>query len=269
VFPPDNEWNRDISADPVDPNSDAYIANINSNGATVLRADFGSNLEYGIPYATVPGSQPKVPVSFDYADESDPGPYPIPPNPPMETSSDHHILVIDRDHCLLYETWDSRAAGSGWQCGSGAIFDLRSNALRPDGWTSADAAGLPVFPGLVRYDEVAAGAIRHALRFTVSKTQAAHVLPARHHASSITDAHYPPMGLRVRLKASYDISGFSGSARVILTTLKKYGMLLADNGSNWFISGASDTRFDDDDLSRLRTVPSTALEVVKLGTIER
>lgn len=273
VFPADNPWNRDISNDPVDSNSNNYIAHMNGN-SKFLHGDFGSNLAYGIPYVVVGGTQPKVPVTFDYADESDPGPYPIPPDAPIEggasSTGDRHILVVDRDSCTLYETWNSRFVGPGWHCGSGATFDLRSNRLRPDGWTSADAAGLPILPGLVRYEEaVIAGEIKHAVRFTVQSTQRAYIHPATHYASSNTNPNAPPMGLRVRLKASYDLSRFTGAARVILTALKKYGMFLADNGSDWFISGATDGRWSDNDLNQLKTVPGNAFEVVQSGTIQR
>jgi hypothetical protein len=268
VFPADNPWNRDVSRDPVDPRSDATIAAM--NGATrFLHPDFGSDPTYGIPWTTVPGSQPRVPMSFLYDDESDPGPYPLPPDAPVEAGGDRHVLVLDRDACRLYETFDSQRVGPGWQCGSGAVFDLRSNALRPEGWTSADAAGLPILPGLVRRDEIAAGAIRHALRFTVQRTQRAYVHPATHFASSRTDPDLPPMGLRVRLKASYDLSGFHGASRVILEGLKKYGMFVADNGGDWFISGETNTAWDDDDLDQLKTVPASSFEVVQLGTIVR
>jgi len=273
VFPADNPWNRDISNDPVDPNSNNYIANM--NGATkFLHPDFGSNLTYGIPYVVVSGTQPKVPVTFDYSEDSDPGPYPIPPDAPIEggasSTGDRHILVLERDNCLLYETWDSRFVGPGWHCGSGAIFNLRSNQLRPDTWTSADAAGLPILPGLVRYDEaVTAGGIQHAVRFTVQSTQRAFIHPATHYASSNTNPNAPPMGLRVRLKASYDLSRFTGASRVILTALKKYGMFVADNGSDWFISGATDSRWNDNDLNQMKTVPGNAFEVVQTGTIQR
>ena len=196
IFPSDNPWNRDISNEPVDPNSNNYIAHMNGN-TKFLHPDFGSNPTYGIPYTVVPGLQTKVPMTFDYADESDPGPYPIPPNPPIEggnqSSGDRHVLVLDKDNCLLYETWDSHFVGPGWHCGSGAIFNLRSNSLRPDGWTSADAAGLPILPGLARYDEaVAIGEIKHALRFTVQSTQRAYIHPATHYASSNTDSNSPP-----------------------------------------------------------------------------
>jgi len=268
VFPADNPWNRDVSRDPVDPRSGAYIAAM--NGATrFLHPDFGSDPTYGIPWTTVPGSQPRVPMSFVYADESDPGPYPFPPGAPVEAGGDRHVLVVDRDACRLYETFDSLFVGPGWRCGSGAVFDLRSNALRPDGWTSADAAGLPILPGLVRRDEVLGGEIRHALRFTVQRTQRAYVHPATHFASDRTDPDLPPMGLRVRLKASYDLGRFHGASRVILEGLKRYGMFVADNGGDWFISGETNTAWDDDDLEQLKTVPASSFEVVQLGTIVR
>jgi hypothetical protein len=270
VFPPDNAWNLDISGAAVDPNSDAYMATMNA-GATHLHPDFGSDPSYGIPYVVVPGSQPKVPMSFDYADESDPGPYPIPPDAPIEGmgQGDAHVLVVDQDNCLLYETYDSHPMGGGtsWHVGSGAIFDLKSNKLRPDGWTSADAAGLPIFAGLARTVEIKSGEIKHALRFTAQKTQDAFVHPATHGASSNTTAGYPPMGLRVRLKASYDISKVTGASLIILTALKKYGMFLADNGSNWYISGATDPSWDDNDLSQIKDVPASAFEVVTVGPI--
>jgi hypothetical protein len=240
-----------------------------NGGSKFLHADFGSTPEYGIPWTSVPGSQPRVPMTFDYADESDPGPYPFPPDAPIEAGGDRHVLVLDRDACRLYETFDSRFLGGRWRCGSGAVFDLRSNALRPNGWTSADAAGLPILPGLVRRDEVMSGEIRHALRFTVARTQRAYVHPATHFASSSTDPDRPPMGLRVRLKASYDVSRFRGDARVILVALKRYGMFLADNGSDWFISGETNRLWDDDDLDQLKTVPGSAFEVVRLGTLHR
>jgi hypothetical protein len=268
MFPADNPWNRDVSSDLVDANSANYIASI---GATTnLHPDFGSDPTYGIPYVVVPGSQPFVPITFnEFGSESDPGPYPVPPNAPVEAGSDAHALVLDSGNCTLYEMYHAAkdATGPSWSAGSGAVFNLSSNALRPEGWTSADAAGLPILPGLVRYDEVTAGAINHALRFTVVQTQKAYVHPATHYASSNTSANLPPMGMRVRLKASYNISGFTGEARVALNALKKYGMMVADNGSNWFITGATDTRWDDTDLNQLKTVPGSVFEVVQLGTI--
>ena len=270
-FPADNPWNTDISSAPVDPSSDALIA---SCGIRNLHPDFGTTWNgapNGIPYIVVDGSQPRVPVTFDYDDESDPGPYPIPADAPIEGgpsgTGDRHVIVIDRDNWVLYELFDAHPqnGGASWHAGSGAIFDLSSNQLRPAGWTSADAAGLPIFPGLVRYDEVVEqGEIRHALRFTCPVTRRAYVPPARHWASSRTDADLPPMGMRVRLRADFDISGFPPEVRVILTALKRYGMLLADNGSGWYISGAPDPRWDDSALGSLKSVPSTAFEVIRM-----
>ncbi len=273
VFPEDNPWNQDISRLPVDPNSDALIASIGLDKS--LHPDFGTvynGAPSGIPYVVVPGTQPKVPVRFAYPDESDPGPYPIPPNAPIEggphSEGDRHVLVIDRDHWKLYELFAAAPEGNGWCAGSGAIFDLNANTLRPAGWTSADAAGLPIFPGLVRYDEVfEQKAIRHALRFTVERSRRAYVFPARHYASSRTDPNLPPMGMRVRLKASYDISQFPSAARVILTALKKYGMIVADNGGDWFVSGAPDPRWNDEELATLKRVKGRDFEVVRMGEI--
>ena len=273
VFPADNPWNRDVSCDPVDANSDQYIASINE-GAQFLHADFGSNPDWGIPYSVVPGSQPFVPIVFtEYPDESDPGPYPVPADAAIEGGSDstgdRHVLVLNSGNCQLYELYHAfqDTNGPGWHAGSGAIFDLSSNRLRPEGWTSADAAGLPILPGLVRYDEVESGQITHAVRFTVWRTQHAYVHPATHAAGATTDPAYPPMGMRVRLKASYDLTQFSGPARVILSALKRYGMMVADNGQSWFITGASDPRWNDADLDQLKTVPGSAFEVIQVGTI--
>ncbi len=269
VFPPDNPWNRDVSGDPVDANSDDYIAFILANGGDFVHPDFGSNPDYGIPYEVVGGDQTLVPITFtDYGDESDPGPYPIPSDADVEGGGDRHVLVVDQDGCVLYEMFVAEFSGSGWDCAGGAVFDLESNNLRPDGWTSADAAGLPIFAGLVRYQEaVEDGEINHALRVTFSVTQAGYIHPATHEASDETDPDAPPMGLRLRLKDSYDISGFTGTSRVILEALKKYGLLVADNGSNWFISGANDSRWDDEDLEQLKDVPGSAFEVVQSGAI--
>lgn len=268
IFPPDNAWNRDVSRDPVDTRSAAYIASI-LDDRTYLHADFGGGGAYGIPYTVVEANQPRVPVSFQYDEESDPGPYPIPPNVAIEQGSDAHVLVLQKGTCMLYELFAARSVGSGWQAGSGAVFDLNSNALRPDGWTSADAAGLPILAGLARYDEVAAGEIRHALRFTVQHSQRAYVRPATHFASDSTDPDLPPMGLHLRLKASFDTSKYTGQSRVILEALKRYGMIVADNGSSWFISGASDPRWDDDDLNQLKRIPGSAFEAITTGTIYR
>ena len=269
LFPSDNPWNTAVDTLPVDPNSAAYLKSMGLT--TGLHADFGTTWEgvpNGIPYVTVPGDQKKVKVTFDYADESDPGPYPIPSDAPIEggagSDGDRHVLVVDTDNRMLYELYDAHPQSDGtWKAGSGAVFDLTSNALRPAGWTSADAAGLPILPGLVRYDEtVTAGAILHALRFTVAHTQKAYLYPATHYASSSTDPDLPPMGLRVRLKAGYDISGFSPEVRVILQALKTYGMMVADNGSNWYVSGAPDPRWSDDDLHELGQVEGSDFEVV-------
>jgi hypothetical protein len=273
VFPADNPWNQDISKAPVDPNSDRLIASIGANKP--LHPDFGTVYQgapNGIPYVVVPGTQPKVPVRFEYADESDPGPYPIPPDAPIEggprSKGDRHVIVIDRDHWKLYELFSAYRQGNGWKAGSGAIFDLNSNKLRPAGWTSADAAGLPIFPGLVRYDEVVEQkAIPHALRFTVARSRRAYVYPARHFASRRTDPDLPPMGMRVRLKADYDISGFPPECQVILTALKKYGMFVADNGGDWFLSGAPDPRWNDDNLHALKKVKGRDFEVVQMGKL--
>ena len=272
-FPADNPWNTPIDQLPVDPNSDAIIASI--GGSTGLHPDFGANWQggpFGIPYILIGGDVGRVPVAFDYDDESDPGPYPIPSNAPVEgglgSSGDRHILVVDQDNWMLYELFAAYPNGSGWDAGSGAIFDLSTNALRPAGWTSADAAGLPIFPGLVRYDEVVEqGEILHALRFTVSRSRRAYVHPARHFASSYSDPDLPPMGMRVRLKAGFDISSFPPNVRVILQALKTYGMIVADNGSNWYISGAPDARWDDDELRTLGDVTGSDFELVLMGNV--
>ena len=236
------------------------IRSIGSNDG--LHPDFGSDLSYGIPFNVVSGSTPKVRVSFYYPDESDAGPYPIPQNPKREAGSDHHILIVDRDACKLYEIYDADRVNGRWEAGAGAIWNLRSNLLRPNGWTSADAAGLPILAGLIRFDEVNRGLIDHALRFTASSTRDSHIYPARHHAGDGNDSALPPMGLRVRLKASVNISGFSPRNRVMLTAMKRYGMILADNGSPWFISGVSDKRWNADDLNQLKRIKGNMFEVV-------
>jgi hypothetical protein len=265
LFPADNPWRRDVSHDPVDPHSGDWVA---SAGASAnLHPDFGSDPEYGIPYVTVPADQAKVPITFtDAPDESDPGPYPVPVDALREAGGDHHVLVASAD-CHLYELFDAAKDGAGWKAGSGAVFDLRSNGLRPEGWTSADAAGLPILPGLVRRDEVEAGHIDHALRFTVERSQRGYIHPATHQAGSSTDSNLPPMGARFRLKAGFDLSGYHGAARVVLEALQRYGMFLADNGSNWFLSGATDTKWDDDDIGQLKAVPASGFEVVASGPI--
>jgi hypothetical protein len=260
VFPAGNVWNQDISALPVASDSDTLIAKIGLD--TGLHPDFGSYAGYGIPYNTVPGSQRKLTVRFDYSSQSDHVGYPIPARPRIEAGSDHHLLIVNRDTCKLYEMWNVRHTRRGWRAGSGAVWKMTSNALRPDGWTSADAAGLPILPGLVRYREVAAGVIDHALRFTAPQTRDAHIYPARHDAGSGSSASLPPMGLRVRLKASFDLSQLSPQARVVAVALQHYGMILADNGSPWYISGASNKRFNDDDLRTLNRITGRDLEVV-------
>lgn len=277
IFPATNPWNQDISELPVRKESTTWIRAIGKN--TGLHPDFGTvwnGAPNGIPYVVVPSDQPKVEVQFEYDDESDPGPYPIPRGVPIEGGpnapfdSDRHIIMIDPQKKLLYELFQAIPDPIfGWRAGSGAIFDLSSDELRPDGWTSADAAGLPVFPGLVRYEEVEAGEIRHALRFTVERTQRAYIHPARHFASRHDTATLPPMGLRVRLRADYDISNFPRSAQVILTALKRYGMLLADNGKDWFITGAPDPRWDDSELATLKRIKGRDLECVDTGPLKR
>lgn len=274
IFPADNVWNRDISALPVHAMSATWINSIGPTG--LLHPDFGSGLYaghfIGIPYTIIGPTQPLVPISFLYDDESDPGPYPIPPLVAVEGGStrpsagrgDAHILLINPDTCMLHETFasKSRRRGTSWTAGSGAVYDLNSNALRPETWTSADAAGLPIMAGLLRYDEILAGEVTHALRFTTNVTQRAYVWPARHYASSQTDPALPPMGIRARLKASFDTSGFSATNQIILEGLKRYGMILADNGAPWFISGAPDHRWDNDDLHALIAVHGSDFEIV-------
>jgi hypothetical protein len=227
-----------------------------------LHMDFGSYAGYGIPYNIVGSSTPRSTVAFDYDDESDHVGYPIPTSPKVEGGSDRHILIVDKDACQLYELFDARLAGGIWAAGSGATWDLRSNALRPAGWTSSDAAGLPILAGLVRYDEAVAGAILHALRFTAPQTRRAYIYPARHYASSSTSISLPPMGLRVRLKSTFNTAGLSPTARVIAEALKRYGMILADNGSAWYVTGVSDPRFDDEILHELDVITGQDLEVV-------
>jgi len=256
---------------PVDQDSDKILATIGLN--TPLHVDFGASHRfrpYGIPFTRVRESQKAVPVVFDNPDESDPGPYPIPPDAPIEdgarSKGDRHVLIVDRDNNRLYELFSAYPQADGsWKAGSGAIFDLKTNPPRPRGWTSADAAGLPIFPGLVRFDEVSTSEISHALRFTVSKTRKAFVPPARHAASTLTDRSLPPMGMRLRLKASVPLDSFSPQAKVIATALKRHGMILADNGGDLFLSGTPDTRWDDKDLASLKRLKASDFEVVKLG----
>ncbi|MFI5168295.1 MAG: hypothetical protein ACHQQS_16935 [Thermoanaerobaculales bacterium] len=269
LFPAANVWNTRVDPLPVDARSADYIATIGPS--TGIHPDFGAGLwdggPIGIPFVIAPAGQPLVPITFDYADESDPGPYPIPLDPPIEggaaSGGDRHVLIVDSGHCRLYEIYAAYPQQDGtWQAGSGAIWSLASNALRPATWTSADAAGLPILPGLARYDEVAAGEIRHALRFTVVHTRNEFIWPARHQASSSSSSSYPPMGQRFRLKASFDLSRFSHTLQVILLALKRYGMFVADNGSNWYISGAPDERWDNDELHLLNQVHGSDFEAV-------
>jgi hypothetical protein len=274
-FPADNAWNRDISSEPVDPNSSAIINFIGAS--TPLHPDFGAGLyggqTIGIPYVVVSGS-PLVNVKYTaYGSESDPGPMPVPKNAPIEGypkpgNGDRHVLVLDRDNCWLYELYHSYLQADGsWKAGSGAVWDLLNDEQRPYTWTSADAAGLPIFPGLARFDEVASGQIQHALRFTLQYSQTAFTPPASHWAGNSTNAHAAPMGMRLRLKSSYDISSFPPQSQVILAALKKYGMIMADNGSSMFIGGDPDNRWNNNDVSTLRQVRASAFEVVLINPL--
>ena len=273
LMPEDSLWNRDVSGDPVDPYSERILARIGWDKP--LRADFGPEWEgapMGIQYVVVGGDQERVPVEFTTVEESDPGPYPIPADAPIEGGpngdGDRHVIVFDRDNWQLWEMFNAFPDGNGgWKAESGAFWDLRQNTVRPAGWTSADAAGLPILPGLVRYDEVEAGAIEHAVRFTLRKSRRAYVAPASHWASDDTSDDLPPMGMRVRLRADYDYSGFSPEAQVILQALKTYGMILADNGSDNFISGAHDPRWDVDRLRDLLKVTTRDLEVIEMQDV--
>jgi hypothetical protein len=273
LFPQSNPLNQNISHAPVDPRSAAYIASIGLTGH--LHPDFGTNPSYGIPYAVVGPQQHEMPITFTaYNGESDPGPYPIPANariegPPAGEEGDRHVLVLQRGSCKLFELYAARRSRAGWEAGSGAVFNLRSNALRPEGWTSADAAGLPIFPLLVRYPEVRAGRIGHALRVTVERTQRGYIHPATHFASSSSDPNLPPMGLRLRLKAGYSLQGFHGETLVVLRALKRYGLIVADNGSSWYISGAPDPRWNDENLEQIKRVPGSAFEAVRTGPVLR
>jgi len=269
-FDSNSLWNTDISSAPVDPNS----ATIMSNwvGSVNLHPDWGTDPTYGIPYVVVNGNQPLVRVNLGaYSDESDPGPMPIPASAPIEggssSSGDRHVLVLNNANCFLYELYNASPNSDGsWTADSTAVWDLLNDEQRPYTWTSADAAGLPIFPGLVRYDEAASGSIQHAFRFTLPQTKAAFTLPASHWAGNTNGSTAPPMGMRLRLKASYDISGFSTQMQVILTAMKKYGLILADNGSALYVTGVSDSRWGSD-LDSLKTVPSSAFEVVQMGKV--
>jgi PKD repeat protein len=269
IFPQDHVWNVPVDDLPLDARSADYVSSIGRTGS--LHPDFGADLDgtgpFGIPYNIVNNSVTKKTVTFEYDDESDPGPYPVPANPLIEggpdSDGDRHILMVHTDEKKVYELYAAYKQPDGsWKAGSGAIFDLTGYGLRPDGWTSADAAGLAMLPGLVRYEEVEAGEITHAIRFTVKTTRKAYIWPARHFASSQTGLQYPPMGQRFRLKASFDTSGYPYQARVVLEALKKYGMILSDNGGNWFISGVPDTRWDDEALNTLKQVKGSDFEAV-------
>lgn len=267
MFPADSFWHARVDTLPVDPNSGTYVTNAGSGSS--LHPDFGAGLyagaPIGIPFTTVAGTQPRVPINFDYADESDAGPYPVPHNAPIEggatSTGDRHILVVDRDACRDYELYSAYPNGSGWNAGSGAIFDLSSNAMRPRTWTSADAAGLPILPGLVRYDEVASGEVDHAIRITLRRTDRRFVWPARHQAGS-ADATAAPMGAWLRLKSSVDVSRFGPQSRVVLRALQLHGGIVADNGSSWYISGAPDDRWDNNDLHGLGALRGSDFEFV-------
>ena len=273
VFPANNIWNTPVDTLPVSANSATWVNTIGA--ASPAHADFGSGTwdggPIGIPFVLVPKTQTKYPATFDYADESDAGPYAIPLNAPIEGGSgstgDRHAIAVDTDSCILYELYAAYPQAASWKAGSGAIFDLTSNKLRPATWTSADAAGFAIMPGLVRYDEVASGEIRHALRFTVPNTLRSYVWPARHYASSLTDPKYPPMGQRFRLKASFDISAYPADVQVILRALKKYGMMIADNGSAWYLSGEPDSRWSNDNLGKFRNITGAAFEAVDVSSL--
>ena len=273
IFPRTNAWNQRVDRLPVARNSAEIVAAIGAERS--VHADFGSGLwnggPIGIPITVVGRNQPKTRVAFEYAGESDRGPYPIPRNVKIEggraSTGDRHALILDRDACRLYELFALYANGRGWRAGSGAIWNLRSNKLRPAGWTSADAAGLPILPGLARYDEVRRGVIDHALRFTVQQSRRAYVYPARHFASDLTDPSLPPMGLRLRLKASFDVGRFPRQARVVLVALKRYGMVVSDNGSSWYITGAPDPRWSNEQLHTLGQVRGSDFEVVDPAAI--
>lgn len=270
VFPRSNPWNRDISRAKVHPLSDRYMKSIGLS--TTLHADFGSGRygDYGIPFRIVGRKQRRFPVLFTaFGGESDPGPYPIPLNARIEGGSDDHVIALQRGTCRLFELYQARRGNGRWLADSGARFNLRRNTLRPAGWTSADAAGLPILPGLARADEAGRGRITHALRVTVSETQRGYISPARHFASDSSRRSLPPMGLRLRLKAGYRLGRFTGQSLAIMRALKKYGLIVADNGSDMFISGTPDRRWNDDVLDQLKTVPARAFEAVFTGPIHR
>ena len=275
LFPADNYWNTPVTGAPVHPSSDAWVATIGA--ASTLHPDFGSGewppgsgAPIGIPFVEVNASTPLTDIVYTaYGSESDPGPFPIPLDAPIEggaaATGDRHVIALDRESCMLYELFDAAPVGGAWHAASGARYDLTSNELRPDGWTSADAAGLPILPGLVTYDEVASGSIDHAIRFTAPVTRDEYVWPARHQAGSSSSSTVPPMGQRFRLKADVDLSGFSDDARVILEAMQTYGIVLADNGSSWYVSGAPDPRWDNGVLHEIKAVPGSAFEAVDVS----
>ena len=273
VFPADNAWNTNISKFPVRSDSERLVRTISNSGdRTMLHPDFGGHGAYGIPFITVDAQQKKWPIHYTaYGDESSPGPFPIPKSAPVEggsnSSGDRHVIVVQSGTCRLYELYRAFWRGNRWDAASGVNWNLSSNKLRPLGWTSADAAGLAILPGLARYGEVQSGEIRHALRFTVERTQRGYIFPATHFASDSNNPAFPAMGLRLRLKASYSLKRFHGASLVILKALKQYGMIVADNGSSWFITGAADPRWNDNDLEQLKTVPGGAFEAVKTGPV--
>ena len=270
VFPADNVWNTDISSLPVSSQSGSWLSHMGGSGR-LLNPDFGSSGDpsapYGIPYTVVDSTHPRVPVSFQYASESDRVPYPLGPDTPIEggqnSGGDRHALIVDHSSCTLYELYNARYSGSGSTAGSGAVFNLRANGpLRPAGWTSADAAGLPIFPGLLRPDEVRAGAVNHAIRFTAQSTDRSFIWPARHQAGSATNGALPPMGARFRLRANFDVSRYHADSQVVLNAMKHYGLILADNGSNWYFQGAADNSWDGTLIGELKTVPAGAFDAV-------
>ncbi len=268
LFPADNYWHWDISQFKVHPNSDNFVGSIGRG--TSLHPDFGTALEgepWGIPYVLVDKNQPKIPINFtDYGDESDVGPYPIPLTANVEggpaSTGDRHVLAVDKDAKLLYEMFVAVPKNNRWDAACGAVFDLSANKMRTEGWTSADAAGLPILPGLVRYDEIAKGEINHAIRMTVDTSQNKYLWPARHAASRNSNPNSPPMGLRFRLKASTNISKFPRGALIVATAMKKYGLIVADNGGNWFISGAPDDRMPDDEINALKGLKGSDFEAI-------
>jgi hypothetical protein len=271
ILPPQDPLNQEIADAPASPNSAAYVASIGLSAH--LHPDFGTEPSYGIPYTVVGAKQRKVPIEFtEYGAESNPGPYPVPAKAPIEGGGkngqgDKHVLVLQEGSCKLYELYEAGRNGRGWDAASGAVFNLRSDALRPEGWTSADAAGLPIFPLLARYPEVARGQIDHALRVTVPETQKGYVHPATHYASDSSNPDLPPMGLRLRLKAGFSLAGFSGQSLVILVALKRYGLVVADNGSPWYITGAPNPRWNDENLEEIKRVPGSEFEAVQTGAI--